>query len=66
MGRSHEDAAEDYPDVCHRAVGSAEDGSEDGTEPGYIEELDDEYPPGLHLLVVHPVGQAFGRGGAVG
>lgn len=63
MCRSHEYTAYDYPDVGHRTVGRAEDGSEDGTEAGYVEELYDEDPPGLHLLVVHAVGQPFGRGG---
>ena len=63
---THEDAAQDYPDVSDRTVCRAEDGSEDGTEAGDVEKLDDEYPPGLHFLVVHPVSQTFGGSGAGG
>ena len=61
---SHEDAAQHYPDIRHRSVCRAQNGSENGAETGYVEELDDEYPPGLHFLIVHPVGKSFCRSGA--
>jgi len=55
MSRTHEDTADDYPYISCRAVGRTHDGAENGAETGYIEELDDEYLPGGHRLVVDAV-----------
>ena len=61
----HEDTAEDNPQICGRAVGGSHNRSENRSESGNVEKLDDENLPCGHRLEVDIVRLCDGRGFAV-
>ena len=62
MDRTHENTAENYPEIGHRSVCRSHYRTEDGPETGDVEELYHKYLPHRHHLVVNAVGQGLSRG----
>ena len=58
MHGTHEDAAEDYPQVGGRAEENAHDGTEDGTRTRDVQELNEVNAPGGHGDVIDSVLEA--------
>ena len=62
MHRTHEDASHDNPYICSRSISRSRHGTEDWSQTGDVQELDDKDLPCRHRVIVNTVRHLIGRG----